>query len=164
MNSSATLTRPTEGTTAVTFMSPAYRDPIVDARRFLQHAGRLSYESARPGEWLHGFRENAVAARRALALHILQAEREDSEINRLQEQQPRLQPQARRHLAEHDDILRQVHELASTAVASDHADIWRMVDLSEHARLAEMALARHHERYVGLVYEAENREIGGEAG
>lgn len=161
---SGTLTLPAAETPAGSASPLARRDPISDARTLLHTAGRLSYEAAMPEQWLGCFRASVVAASRAVAAHILRGEREDSALKLLQRDEPRLQPEVSRQLAEHAGILRQIHDLTDEAFSTESPDLWRVVELSEQATLAEIALARHQNRYVGLVYEAANREIGGEAG
>jgi len=163
MNSSATLSRPIAGALAAS-PGPAHHDAIVDARMFLHRAARPSYATALASRWLRGFRQDVLAARRAVVVHILQAEREDSALNRIREDEPRLQGAVGRQLADHDDILRQVHALVETAMAAGEADIWCVVDLSERARSVAKALDRHWRRYLELFHERENRELGGEGG
>jgi len=163
MNSSATLTRPLASALVASPRS-SHHDAIIDARSFLHRAARPSYEAAAASRWLRGFRQDVLAARRAVVVHILHAEREDSALNRIEQDEPRLQSAVRRQLAEHDDILRQVHALVDTAIAAEDADIWRVVDLSERARTVAKTLDRHWRRYLDLIHERENRELGGEGG
>jgi hypothetical protein len=143
---------------------PNHHDAIIDARSFLHRAGRLSYETALAGRWLRAFRQNVLAARRSVVVHILHAERGDSALDRIERDEPRLHDAVRRQLADHDQILRQVHALVETAMAAEDADIWRVVDLSERARLVAKAIDRHWRRYLELIHECENRELGGEGG
>jgi hypothetical protein len=163
MNHSATLTRPFASPPA-RWRKASHRDPIVDARSFLHRAGRPSYESALAGRWLRGFRQDVLAARRAVVVHILQAEREDSTLNRIRKEEPRLQGAVGRQFADHDEILRKVHALVDTAMATEDAGIWRVVDLSERARVVTTTLDRHRRRYLELIHERENRVLGGEGG
>lgn len=163
MNTPATLTRPFD-TTPSAAPRPHHRDPIIDARSFLDRAGRPSYETALASRWLRGFRQDVLAARRALVVHILQSERGDSALNRIKAKEPRLYSAIRRQIAGHDEILRQVHMLVDAAMAVERADIWRVVDLSERARMVAKAIDRHWQRYLDLVRESENRELGGEGG
>jgi hypothetical protein len=49
-------------------------------------------------------------------------------------------------------------------MATEDAGIWRVVDLSERARVVTTTLDRHRRRYLELIHERENRVLGGEGG
>jgi len=90
--------------------------------------------------------------------------RPDSPMSEIERDEPRLKPAIDRQRAEHRVLSRQADELFAEASIANDVDIWRMIDLGERAILLEMALARHHNRLVRLVYETTHRELGGEAG
>jgi hypothetical protein len=53
-----------------------------------------------------------------------------------------------------------VHE----AEGLDQPGIWTMVELGEQAMLLSQALEKHQSRLLDIVYEANQRDLGGEAG
>ena len=82
----------------------------------------------------------------------------------IERDEPRLKDAIERQRQEHADLARQIEDLYAEVSVANDIDIWRMIDLGEKAILLEMALARHHNRLVRLVYETTNRELVGEAG
>lgn len=164
MAHSGTLTLPAAEFLTGSQGPAATGDPITDACVLLRTACHLPFQQAVPQRWLSCFQETVIAARRAVATHILRSERDDSMLNLLQRSEPRLRAEAERQLAEHAEIMHQIHGLADEASSIESPDLWCVIDFSEKAMRVEMALARHHNRYAQLVYEAENRELGGEEG
>lgn len=138
-------------------------DPIVDARELLRQAIRLPYEAARNREWLERFGECVTGARRALNRHVAKAAEPTSPINQLASEVPHLRQLASQQADEHPQLIAQARALSLEAAEAGAADIWRMIDLNEKATLLEIALARHHNRTVAMIYEATHRELG-EAG
>ncbi len=108
--------------------------------------------------------EHVSAARDAMHRHITRSARADSPLSQIERDLPHLKTAIERQRSEHRDLGRQVDALLDDASREERADIWRMIDLGERAILLEMALARHHNRLVRLVYETTHREFGGEAG
>ncbi len=142
----------------------AAQDPIAEARQLLHAAARVPFAAARPLQWRTSFAQHVGAAREALHRHISRSARGDSPMSEIERDEPRLKPVIERQRAEHGTLSRQADELVAEASLVSDVDIWRMIDLGERAILLEMALARHHNRLVRLVYENTNRELGGEAG
>jgi hypothetical protein len=140
------------------------RDPLAEARDLLRSAARLPFVASHPETWLAKFSHQAEMARSAVRQHILKSARPDSPMNELARDEPRLQAVIDKQRAEHAQLVRQAELLCAEAQESPNVDIWRMIDLGEKAILLEMALARHHNRLVRLVYESANLELGGEAG
>ncbi|MGE5596947.1 MAG: hypothetical protein ACM3S1_13050 [Hyphomicrobiales bacterium] len=139
-------------------------DPIVEAGRLLRRAARLPFEAARPRAWATQFTEAMVEARKALVAHILRAERSDSHMNEVYQGIPRLRSLVSRQTDEHQELLGRCHELVEDARILDEPGLWDMVEFSEKAKSLELAVGRHRERMLELVYEANNRQLGGEAG
>ena len=81
----------------------------------------------------------------------------------VENQEPRLLSKIEGQREEHDAFAARADELVSEASAPGEVDIWKMIELGEKAILLEMALARHHNRLMQLVYEATLRDLG-EAG
>jgi len=142
----------------------AAQDPIAEARQLLHAAARVPFAAARPLQWSTSFAQHVGAARDALHRHISKSVRPDSPMSEIERDEPRLKPAIDRQRAEHRVLSRQADELFAEASIANDVDIWRMIDLGERAILLEMALARHHNRLVRLVYETTHRELGGEAG
>lgn len=153
----------TPGATAPRTSSPA-DDPIQDARDILRQAARLPFAAGHPRQWSTRFIRHVGDARSALRHHIARTLRPDSPIRQLEAEEPRLHSALERQREEHLTLARQADELYAEASANPDVDIWRMIDLGERAIMLEMALARHHNRLLRLVYETTNREFGGEAG
>lgn len=142
----------------------AANDPIQDARDLLRQAARLPFAAGHPRQWSTRFVRHVAAARTALRQHIARTMSPDSPMSLLEIEEPRLHSALERQREEHLALARQADELYAEANTNPDADIWRMIDLGERAIMLEMALARHHNRLLRLVYEATNRELGGEAG
>ncbi|MBA4181264.1 MAG: hypothetical protein C0506_11800 [Anaerolinea sp.] len=95
---------------------------------------------------------------------MISSNRADSVLSAIEREEPRLRAVVEKQRGEHAELVRQAKSLSEEAASTPDVDIWRMIDLGEKAILLEMALARHHNRLVRLVYESTNRELGGEAG
>lgn len=143
--------------------SPA-NDPIQDARDLLRQAARLPFAAGHPRQWSTRFVRHIGGARTALRQHIARTLRPDSPMSMLEAEEPRLHAALERQREEHLTLARQADELYAEASVNPDVDIWRMIDLGERAIMLEMALARHHNRLLRLVYETTNRDLGGEAG
>jgi hypothetical protein len=139
-------------------------DPIAEARDLLRRAARLPYQAAHANAWSRRFRRLATDARRAVAAHVLRYERSDSPTAVAAEVAPRLLPAVRRESEEHVELLRRSYDLVVEAEGAQSPGIWTMVELGEQAMLLAGALERHHNRLLTLVHEANQRDIGGEAG
>ena len=139
-------------------------DPIQDARDLLRQAARLPFAAGHPRQWSTRFVRHIAGARTALRQHISRTMRPDSPMSMLEIEEPRLHAALERQREEHFALARQADELYAEANTNPDADIWRMIDLGERAIMLEMALARHHNRLLRLVYETTNRDLGGEAG
>ncbi|MBI2766225.1 MAG: hypothetical protein HYX53_09970 [Chloroflexi bacterium] len=139
-------------------------DPIADARDLLRRAARLPYQAAHANAWSRRFRRLATDARRAIAAHVLRYERSDSPTAAAVEAAPHLLPAVRRDFEEHIELLRRSYDLVVEAEGLDSPTIWTMVELGEQAMLLSRALDRHHNRVLTIVHEANQRDIGGEAG
>lgn len=142
----------------------SFRDPIADAREMLRLAARVPFAASQPMSWHNRFRQHAAGARAAIRQHITRAGMPDSPINEIERSEPRLHAAIERQRDEHELLAAQADELVQEVSSAAAVDIWRMIELGEKAILLEMALARHHNRLVRLVYETTNRELGGEAG
>lgn len=140
------------------------KSPLTEARDLLRKAARLPFEAANPDAWGRAFTEHMIAARRALVDHVLAAERVDSQINEVARCAPRLRPLVDRHTDEHRDLLAQVHQLAEDARELREPGLWDMVEMSERAKELQVAADRHEHQRSELVFEANYRELGGEAG
>ena len=140
------------------------RDPLMEARNLLRRAARLPFEAANAKAWGQAFTEHMTAARRAMVDHILESERVDSPMNEVARCAPRLRPLVNQHADEHRQILAQVHQLAEDARRLPKPGLWDMVEMSERAKELQMAADRHEHRRADLVFEANYRELGGEAG
>jgi hypothetical protein len=139
-------------------------DPIAEAWQLIHEAARLPYTTARSRQWGREFRERARAARQGLRRHIAGSMQEDSVLTSVEREQPRLRTAVTRQLGEHRLLALQLDALCDGVAADLDIDIWRMVDLGERAMLLGRALERHHDQLVRLMYEASNRELGGEGG
>lgn len=140
------------------------QDPLAEARDTLRAAARLPFAASHPAQWRAKFVHHVATARSAVRQHITKSSRPDSPMNEIAREEPRLQAVIEKQRAEHAQLAHQADLLCEEAGSSPNVDIWRMIDLGEKAILLEMALARHHNRLVRLVYESTNRELGGEAG
>ena len=139
-------------------------DPIAHAVEALRSAVLVPFEAARAASWAKRFELCAATARRALVEHILRAERAASEVNVLAAARPHLVPLIGRQAGEHSDLLRRCHSLVEDTLALAEPGIWDMVELAERAKALGRDVARHHERLLQIVHEADYRELGGEAG
>ncbi|MEO9254733.1 MAG: hypothetical protein ABI305_04290 [Tepidiformaceae bacterium] len=142
----------------------AQSDPIADAREFLRKASHLPFAASHPFAWSARFAQLIADARGSVKQHIIRAARTDSPMMQIERDEPRLKDAIERQRQEHADLARQIEDLYAEVSVANDIDIWRMIDLGEKAILLEMALARHHNRLVRLVYETTNRELVGEAG
>lgn len=140
------------------------RDPLAEARDMLRAAARLPFAANQPAAWRARFAQHVATARAAVRQHITRSSRPDSPMNEIARDEPRLQAVIDKQRAEHAQLVHQADLLWAEADSVPDVDIWRMIDLGEKAILLEMALARHHNRLVRLVYESTNLELGGEAG
>lgn len=143
---------------------PPLRDPISEARELLRAASRLPFAASYPLQWSQRFGQHVGAARNALRRHIARAMRPDSPMSQIERDEPRLRSAIGRQREEHFLLAQQTDTLFEESRLQSDVDIWRMIDLGEKAILLEMALARHHNRLVRLVYETTHQELGGEAG
>ncbi len=139
-------------------------DPIADARELLRKAARLPFAASHPFAWSSRFAQLVGDARHCVGQHIMRATRPDSPMSEIEREEPRLHSAIERQRQEHTELARKIEDLYAEVSVASNVDIWRMIDLGEKAILLEMALARHHNRLVGLVYETTHRELGGEAG
>ena len=139
-------------------------DPLAAARDSLRTASRLPFAASQPSAWLSRFTHQVDAARNAIRDYVVSENRQDSAICQIERDQPRLHPAVEQQRTEHAELVRHAKRLWDEAHGTPRVDIWRMIDLGEKAMLLEMALARHQDRLVRLVYESTNRELGGEAG
>jgi hypothetical protein len=139
-------------------------DPIGDARELLRRAARLPFAANYPLAWSSKFAQLIGDARSSVRQHIARATRPDSPMAQIEREEPRLHAAIERQRAEHTELARQMEDLHAEVSIVGDVDIWRMIELGEQAILLEMALARHHNRLMRLVYETTNRELGGEAG
>ena len=137
------------------------RDPIADAREALRQAARVPFAANQPMAWHGRFRELVLTARRDLGRHIVSSQLPGSPLSEVARSEPRLQSVIDRQREEHEALVRQADDLVAGAGEASEVDIWRMIDLGEKAILLEMALARHHNRLVRMVYESTNLELGG---
>jgi len=140
-----------------------FRDPIADAREKLRHASRLPFHAHQPHSWQISFRQLVNSARAEIRRHIWIAELPDSPLNLAENKEPRLLHTVAVQRSEHESFAERADSLVDAASAPGEVDIWKMIELGEQAILLEMALARHHNRLIQLVYEATLRDIG-EAG
>ena len=155
---SGTTTPATEGR-----FGAAISDPIARAQELLHTAARLPYTASRSRQWSRRFWEKVSAAREALQDHIRRSGQPDSAMSRVERELPQLRAAIERQRIEHQLLERKADALCEEAAAVQAADIWRMVELGEQATLLEMALSRHHNRLVRLVFESARREFTGEA-
>jgi hypothetical protein len=139
------------------------RDAIADARELLRQAARVPFAASKPMAWHSRFSEFVLVARRDIARHIVTSQIPGSPMSEVERTEPRLQPVIDRQREEHEALVREADELVAGVGEPAEVDIWRMIELGEKAILLEMALARHHNRLVRLVYESTNLELGGEA-
>lgn len=137
------------------------RDPIAEARETLRLAARVPFAASQPMAWHSRFRELVLQAEAALARHIVRSQVPGSPWSEVERPEPRLQPVLDRQCQEHEALVAQAADLVAGVGEPSEVDIWRMIDLGEKAILLEMALARHHNRLVRMVYESTNVELGG---
>lgn len=137
-----------------------FRDPIAEAREKLRQAARLPFHAATPHSWQESFHALIVDARAALRRHIWLAGMKDSPLNQAEKEEPRLRPHAELQRKDHDQFAEGIDELVSAASESGPADIWRMIELGERAILFEMALARHHNRLMQILFETTHVDVG----
>lgn len=140
------------------------REPLAAARGSLHAAARLPFASSQGAVWRSRFAHHVETARNAVREHVISSNRADSVLSAIEREEPRLRTVVEKQRCEHAELVRQTKSLSEEAASRPDVDIWRMIDLGEKAMLLEMALARHQDRLVQLVYEATNRELGGEAG
>lgn len=139
------------------------KDPLAEAREKLRQAARLPFHAHQPHSWQTSFRQLVTDARADVRRHIWTAALPDSPLNMVENQEPRLRSKIEGQREEHDSFAARADELVDEASAPGEVDIWKMIELGEKAILLEMALARHHNRLMQLVYEATLRDLG-EAG
>ncbi|MEO8539072.1 MAG: hypothetical protein ABI577_04970 [bacterium] len=138
----------------------AFRDPIADAREKLRQAARLPFHASKPHSWQDSFLQLVTDARADLRRHIWLASLKDSPLNRAEAEEPRLKTQVESQRKEHDVFAEQIDELVTVSSDEEPADIWRMIELGERSILLEMALARHHNRLMQLLFETTHRDVG----
>lgn len=137
-----------------------FRDPIAEARETLRQAARLPFHAAHPNSWQDSFQSLVADARADLRRHIWLANLKGSPLNRVEAEEPRLHHQVELQRQEHEVFADSIDELAAAAAEPGPADIWRMIELGERAILLEMALARHHNRLMQLLFESTHQDIG----
>jgi hypothetical protein len=137
------------------------RDPIAEARELLRQAARVPFAASQPMAWHSRFRALVLRAQAALARHVVSSQVPGSPLSEVERPEPRLQPVIDRQREEHEALVRQAADLIAGVGEPSEVDIWRMIDLGEKAILLEMALARHHNRLVRMVYESTNLDLGG---
>lgn len=137
-----------------------FRDPIADAREKLRQAARLPFHASKPHSWQESFSALVIDARSALRRHIWLASLKDSPLNRAEEQEPRLRPHVEDQRKQHDELADCIDALVDSAAEPGPADIWRMIELGERAILLEMAIARHHNRLMQLLFETTHQDVG----
>lgn len=139
------------------------KDPLAEAREKLRQAARLPFHAHQPHSWQTSFRQLAADARTDIRRHIWTAALPDSPLNMVENQEPRLLSKVEVQREEHESFAARADDLVDEASAPGEVDIWKMIELGEKAILLEMALARHHNRLMQLVYETTLRDLG-EAG
>ena len=137
-----------------------FRDPIADAREKLRQAARLPFHASKPHSWQESFSALVVDSRSALRRHIWLANLKDSPLNLAEEQEPRLRPHVDSQRKQHDELADAIDELVGAAAEAVTVDIWRMIELGERAILLEMAIARHHNRLMQLLFETTHQDVG----
>ncbi len=137
-----------------------FRDPIADAREKLRMAARLPFQASHPNSWQESFHALTVDARAALRRHIWLASLKDSPLNAAEAEEPRLRPHVEQQRRDHDLFADNIDELVCAASEPGPADIWKMIELGERAILLEMALARHHNRLMQLLFETTHQDVG----
>jgi len=138
----------------------SFRDPIAEAREKLRDAARLPFQATRPNAWQTAFRQLVTDARADIRRHIWLAELPDSPLKAVEDAEPRLRGQVDHQREEHVQFATRIDHLVDEAGTPDDADIWKMIELGEEAILLEMALARHHNRLVQLLYETTHQDVG----
>lgn len=140
-----------------------FKDPLAEAREKLRQAARLPFHAHQPHAWQTAFRQLVADARSDIRRHIWAAALPDSPLNLVENQEPRLLSKVEMQREEHETFAARSEQLVEEASAPGEVDIWKMIELGEQAILLEMALARHHNRLMQLVYESTLRDLG-EAG
>lgn len=139
------------------------KDPLAEARERLRQAARLPFHAHQPYAWQTAFRQLVAEARTDIRRHIWTASLPDSPLHLVENQEPRLLSKVETQREEHEAFAAKADQLVDEASAPGEVDIWKMIELGEKAILLEMALARHHNRLMQLVYETTLRDLG-EAG
>lgn len=137
-----------------------FRDPIAEAREKLRQAARLPFHASKPHSWQESFHALIVDARADLRRHIWLASLKGSPLNRAEAEEPRLRNQVDAQRRDHEQFADAIDELVSAAAEPGPADIWRMIELGERAILLEMAIARHHNRLMQLLFETTHQDVG----
>ena len=137
-----------------------FRDPIAEAREKLRQAARLPFHATRPNAWQESFQAHILDARSDLRRHIWLSNVEGSPLSRVEEEESRLRNQVETQRREHDQFAEAIDELVAAAAEPGPADIWRMIELGERAILLEMAIARHHNRLMQLLFERTHQDVG----
>ncbi len=140
-----------------------FKDPLAEAREKLRQAARLPFHAHQPHSWRVSFRQLAGEARAEIRRHIWTAELPDSPLHLAENQEPRLLSKVETQRNEHESFAHDADLLVDAASTPEEPDIWKMIELGEKAILLEMALARHHNRLMQLVYETTLCDLG-EAG
>lgn len=151
-----TITDRFEGTPA----SPWGANPMVAAAQMLRAAARLPYDASRPDSWRRSFHQLVADAAQAIGMYRGALRHPGATMNFDRADWRRFDRAAARRCEQHLAIAERARRLARRAEQGS-IEIHSAVDMMEEALALERAVLRCYEKYVDLVYESYNSEIGG---
>ncbi|GAB4335550.1 MAG: hypothetical protein Kow0010_23040 [Dehalococcoidia bacterium] len=140
--------------------SPWGANPMVAAAQMLRAAARLPYDASRPDRWRRSFQQLVGDAAQAVGMYRVPLRQPATAINFDRADWRRFDRAAARRCKEHLAIAERVRRLNRRA-EQEAIEIHNAVDMMEEALALERAVFRCYQKYVDLVYESYNSEIGG---
>lgn len=116
--------------------------------------------SGRPGEWQAELVPRVDALQGAWASHVSGTEAPGGLWEQIRTDAPRLSGELRRLGREHEALAAEIVALRKNLAAAGD-DEARLVDVREQATALLSRLARHRQRGADLIYEAYERDVGG---
>lgn len=132
---------------------------MVAAAQLLHAAGRVPYDASHPDQWRRAFQRLVADAAQAVAMYRVAFLRPDATMNLDRADWRRFARAAERRCEQHRKLSERTRRLARRA--EGRTEIHEAVDMMEEALQLEREVMQCYEKYVNLVFESHNSEIGG---
>lgn len=133
---------------------------MIAAAQMLRAAARLPYDASRPDQWQSRFRRLVGDAAQTVGMYRIAFRHPGTALNADRADWARFERAASRRCQQHLALAARVRRLARRA-DQGVPEIHHAVDMMEEALALERAVRRCYEKYVDLIYESYNCEIGG---